>query len=83
MLQGLYSSAKTDSAWCFAYSFLNNLLIAMKIADSITMICIYMYTKFQKDKYYIGEAIAVALAHCFGVHDMNMGLPMADQIVRD
>ena len=83
MLQGLYSSAKTDGAWCFAYSFLNNLLIAMKMSDSITMICLYMYTKFQKDKYYIGEAIAVALAHCFGVHDMNMGLSVVDQMVWD
>ena len=42
-----------------------------------------MYTKFQNDKYYIGEAIAVALAHCFGVHDMNMGLSVADQMVWD
>ena len=42
-----------------------------------------MYTKFQNNKYYIDKAITVALAHCFGVHDMNMGLAVADQMVGD
>ena len=36
MLKGLYSSVKTDSAWSLAYGFLNNLSIAVQIADNIT-----------------------------------------------